>query len=50
MTKTNDIAGQAASFLCQPSCYGPGIDGLQSTPSWLTFETHGNHKVSIHYF
>ena len=25
MTKTNDIAGQAASFLCQPSCYGPGI-------------------------
>ena len=24
--------------------------GLQSTPSWLTFETHGNHKVSIHYF
>ena len=26
------------------------IGGLQSTPSWLTFETHGNHKVSIHYF
>ena len=26
------------------------IDRLQSTPSWLTFETHGNHKVSIHYF
>ena len=26
------------------------IDRLQSTPSWLTFETHSNHKVSIHYF
>ena len=26
------------------------IGGLQSTISWLTFETHGNHKVSIHYF
>ena len=30
---------------------GMSIDRLQSTPSWLTFETHGNHKVSsIHYF
>ena len=30
------------------------IDRLQSTPSWLTFETivetHGNDKVSTHYF
>ena len=30
--------------------YRVPIDRLQSTPSWLTFETHGNHKVSIHYF
>ena len=31
-------------------CQNCAIDHLQSTPSWLTFETHSNHKVSIHYF
>ena len=26
------------------------IDRLQSTPSWLIFQTHGNQKASIPYF
>ena len=30
--------------------YYTDIDGLQSTPSWLIFQTHGNHKASILYF
>ena len=25
------------------------IDHLQSTPSWLTFQRHGDHKASILY-